>query len=91
MIADQHAQQFPRIDPIGLRPPQPPVHFQAGRVNHHIVYPAAMHIPVQPKAIVAGLITTHRVHLVADAEMPLGPDNRSLDLGQIPSSYRDMA
>jgi hypothetical protein len=90
MIADQHGQQFPRIDPVGFRPPQPPVNFQTGRVHHHIVYSAAMQVPVQPKTIPPGLIATHRVHLFAQAEMPLGFDNRSLDLGQIPSSHGDM-
>ena len=33
MIADQHLQQLPGVQPIRLGPPRPPIHFDAGRLE----------------------------------------------------------
>jgi hypothetical protein len=83
MIPNQHSQELAGIDPVSFSPPQAPVHFQTGRVHHHIIDPSTLQIPVQPETVTTSLIAAHHGRRLTHAKMGLSSQKGMLDLVQV--------
>jgi hypothetical protein len=71
--AHQHGDQLPRVEPIGLRPSLPPIHFDRRRIDHDVGNAARQQGAMHPEAVTAGLIATHDRCRRREPEAPPGP------------------
>jgi hypothetical protein len=74
---DQRAQQDAQVDPGRLGPARPAVDRQARRVDHLVLDAAGAQQPVQPEAVVAGLVAAD--HGGRSAELLFRPPPRACD------------
>jgi len=65
--ADEHRDQFSHIQVVGLGPPGPPVHLNAGGVHHVVLHAVSGQVAVEPEAIRSGLIAAEDIQQAFEA------------------------
>ena len=80
--AIKRAQQQLAVDPVRLRAPPALLHRNAGGVKHEVHDPGRQQQPVQPEAVIAGLVAAHDPN--RRAQLLLRPAADLLDQGQQP-------
>jgi len=76
-MTDQRTNHTLGIDPIRLRPPCPPTHLQAGRIENVVVNAVSFEHAMQPKPIIACLVA--RYYLDWSAQLPAHPHANPLN------------
>jgi len=72
VIADQHRQQLPDVEAVGLGALRATIHFDAGRVDHEILDVVGQEVAMEPEAITASLIATEDTSRSGQSEALLG-------------------
>jgi len=71
--APEHRDQLPRIEPIGLRPTLPPIHFDRRRIDDDVANAAREQRAMDPEGIAAGFVATHHRRGGREPEAPPRP------------------
>src|SRR5512139_726879 len=87
MVAQEHGEQLPHIQPVGLCPPRPPIDFDAGRIHHHVLAPLRGQIAMQPEAVSSRFIATLHDGLLLQAKPLFGKPDFIAQTSQISASY----
>ena len=72
MIPDEHSQQLAGINSVSFGPPQTPIHFQTGRVHHHVIDPSSLQVPVQPETVASGFKAAYRGTSLSHGKIVVG-------------------
>ena len=70
-VAEQHRQELPDVEPIGLRPPPAPIDLDARGIDHQIRDALRGERAVQPEAIAPGFVAAQHSRRGREPEAPL--------------------
>ncbi len=88
MIAEQHAHQLGRVQPVALGPALAAVDLDAGRVDHQVVPALAGQPAVQPETVAARLVAAVHRGVLGQAETLLGLGNLLQHRGGVAATDR---